>query len=66
MLMGNTLRFDNSNDITRIYDLKGSTYSRVVKGRTAASTTLKDQNFTHNQLYVQELNMAQSEIRIVN
>lgn len=35
MLMGNTLRFDKSEDLTRIYDLKGSTYSRLVKGRTS-------------------------------
>ena len=34
MLMGNTLRFDNKNDVSRIYDLKGSTFSRQVKGRT--------------------------------
>ena len=42
MLMGNTLRFDNKNDISRIYDLKGSTFSRLVKGRTQHSSTLKD------------------------
>lgn len=48
MLMGNTLRFDNKNDVTRVYDLKGSTFSRLVKGRTQASSTLKDQNFLRN------------------
>lgn len=49
ILMGNTLRFDNKNDITRVYDLKGSTFSRMVKGRTTQASTLKDQNFVLNQ-----------------
>ena len=48
ILMGNTLRFDDSQDITRIYDLKGSTFSRLVKGRTKHTSTLKDQNFVMN------------------
>ena len=42
ILMGNTLRFDNKNDISRIYDLKGSTFSRLVKDRTTHTSTLKD------------------------
>ena len=52
ILMGNTLRFDNKNDISRIYDLKGSTYSREVKGRVSSGSTLKDQNFVKNQHHV--------------
>lgn len=43
ILMGNTLRFDNLTDVTRIYDLKGSKFSRFVKNpRQKATTTLKD------------------------
>lgn len=52
ILMGNTLRFDNKNDVHRIYDLKGSMYSRLVKGRLSSGTTLKDQNFVKNQHHV--------------
>lgn len=58
ILMGNTLRFDNKNDITRIYDLKGSMFNRCVKGRTTHASTLKDENFVTNQHYVQEVNMS--------
>ena len=64
--MGNTLRFDNGNDVTRIYDLKGSTFSRQVKGRTNNSSTLKDQNFVSNQHDVQEINMSPQEIEKIN
>ena len=56
--MGNTLRFDNKNDVNRIYDLKGSKYSRLVKGRITSSSTLKDQNFLSNQHHVQEINLS--------
>ena len=52
ILMGNTLRFDNGNDVSRIYDLKGSTFSRLVKGRTTHTSTLKDQNFVNNQHHI--------------
>ena len=52
ILMGNTLRFDNKNDISRIYDLKGSLFSRYVKGRTHHTSTLKDQNFIQNQHHI--------------
>ena len=58
ILMGNTLRFENKNDVSRIYDLKGSTFSRLVKGRTTQTSTLKDQNFVNNQHYVQEINLS--------
>ena len=52
IVMGNTLRFDNKNDVTRIYDLKGSKFSREVKGRISSGTTLKDINFIKNQHHV--------------
>jgi len=58
ILMGNTLRFENKNDVSRIYDLKGSTFSRLVKGRTTQTSTLKDQNFVINQHFVQEINLS--------
>lgn len=58
ILMGNTLRFDNNQDISRIYDMKGSTFSRLVKGRTKHTSTLKDQNFVSNQFHVQEIQLS--------
>jgi len=66
ILMGNTLRFDESKDISRIYDLKGSTFSRLVKGRTTHKSTLKDQNFVMNQHHVQEINLSKRDMRRVN
>jgi len=66
MLMGNTLRFDNKNDITRVYDLKGSLFSRLVKGRTTHTSTLKDQNFMANQHHVQEINLSANDIETLN
>jgi len=62
ILMGNTLRFENKNDITRIYDLKGSTFSRQVKERTTHTSTLKDQNFALNQHHVQEINLSEKNM----
>ena len=64
--MGNTLRFDNKNDVHRIYDLKGSTYSREVKGRVSSSSTLKDQNFVKNQHHVQEMNLSGRDCELIN
>ena len=66
ILMGNTLRFDKKDDITRIYDLKGSLFSRLVKGRTSHTSTLKDQNFTLNQHHVQEINLSPEDIEKIN
>jgi 1-phosphatidylinositol-4-phosphate 5-kinase len=50
ILMGNTLRFQNRADISRVYDLKGSTFNRLVKTSTSSkpTTTLKDVNFIQN------------------
>ena len=49
ILMGNTLRFRNKNDIMRIYDLKGSRVARKVDTRgSKPTTTLKDMNFFDN------------------
>lgn len=51
MLMANTLRFKNADNIERIFDLKGSTVSRKVniKKDTKKTTTLKDTNFLEIQ-----------------
>ena len=45
VLMENTLRLKNPANLKYIFDLKGSTVDRVVKGYTKPSTTLKDLNF---------------------
>lgn len=45
MLMENTLRLKNPAQLKYIFDLKGSLVDRKVKGKTKASTTLKDVNF---------------------
>jgi hypothetical protein len=45
MLMENTLRLKNPDNLKYIFDLKGSTVGRAVKGYTTPSTTLKDLNF---------------------
>ena len=45
VLMENTLRLKNPQNLKYIFDLKGSTVDRVVKGYTTPSTTLKDLNF---------------------
>lgn len=45
VLMENTLRLKNPVNLKYIFDLKGSTVDRVVKGFTKPSTTLKDLNF---------------------
>ena len=42
--MENTLRVDD-NRFEYIFDLKGSTVDRKVKGKTKNTTTLKDINF---------------------
>ena len=59
IIMGNILRWDNDKDVTRVYDLKGSRFSRVVKGnRIKATTTLKDINFLDNQREITEVNLS--------
>ena len=45
MLMENILRFKEPEKLKFIFDLKGSSVNREVKGPTKASTTLKDINF---------------------
>ena len=63
ILMGNTLRFDNEADVSRIYDLKGSKFSRFVKDpRQKATTTLRDENFIQNQHLIREIQLSQPDI----
>lgn len=45
MLMENTLRLKNSENLKYVFDLKGSLVDRKVKGETKPSTTLKDINY---------------------
>ena len=45
MLMENTLRLKNPEQLKYIFDLKGSLVDRKTKGLTTNSTTLKDINF---------------------
>ena len=49
ILMGNTLRFRDQDDLMRIYDLKGSRVARLVGSKNIKpSTTLKDMDFFRN------------------
>ena len=45
MLMENTAQVESSDKISAVFDLKGSTVDRLVKGKTKPETTLKDLNF---------------------
>ena len=59
ILMGNTLKFKNKDDIFRVYDLKGSRVARMVNTTNAKpTTTLKDLNFFENYLILKEVNLT--------
>lgn len=45
MLMENTMQLQEPNNLRFIFDLKGSSVNRKVKGKTKPSTTLKDTNY---------------------
>ena len=67
IIMGNILRWDNDKDVCRVYDLKGSRFSRVVKGnRIKATTTLKDINFLDNQREITEVNLSNQDLWKIN
>ena len=55
MLMENTVRLKNVDELKYVFDLKGSTVDRVVKGKTENSTTLKDLNFLLIKSKIKEL-----------
>jgi len=63
ILMGNTLNFSSKQDITRIYDLKGSLISRFVPTRAGvkSTSTLKDVNFLRNKQQLQEINLSEED-----
>jgi hypothetical protein len=59
ILMGNTLKFKNKDDIFRVYDLKGSRVARMVNTTNAKpTTTLKDLNFFENYHILKEVNLT--------
>ena len=67
ILQQNTLRFDNRNDVARVYDLKGSSHGRLVKShRIVSSTTLKDNNFISNQLLFSEVDLSKEDCLRIN
>lgn len=45
MLMENTMRMADPENLRYIFDLKGSRVDRKVKGKTKSTTCLKDENF---------------------
>lgn len=61
MLMENTCQLKDPDNLSHIFDLKGSSVDRKTKGLTKPSTTLKDENFLlcceyankHNRKFVQ-------------
>jgi len=67
ILMQNTLRFDSKNDVSRVYDLKGSRFKRLVQShRIVSSTTLKDVNFVNNQRELHEIDLSGDDCRRIN
>ena len=46
ILMGNSMKIDNSKHIENIFDLKGSLNGRLTKGEIQNTTTLKDLNIS--------------------
>ena len=59
ILMGNTLKFKNKDDIFRVYDLKGSRVARMVNTTNSKpTTTLKDLNFFENYHILKEVNLT--------
>ena len=69
MLMENTLRLKDPQKLKYIFDLKGSTVDRKVKGKTKSKTTLKDINFliaqTHKPDLATQTNQAKRLLRSV-
>lgn len=45
MLMENSLQFKDKSKIRFVYDLKGSTYGRLTKGKMTCKTVRKDLDF---------------------
>lgn len=67
LLMGNTLRFRKSENIFKIYDLKGSRVARKVDTTDAKpTTTLKDVNFFFNSNWEQEVRLSKEVQAAIN
>jgi phosphatidylinositol-4-phosphate 5-kinase-like protein 1 len=68
ILMGNTLRWQNRGDISKIYDLKGSSFNRHVKltSQIKSTSTLKDLNFLNTSREFQEINLSEHQVRKLN
>lgn len=63
MLMENTMQISDVEQLRYIFDLKGSTVDRKVKGETKPTTTLKDLNYIQIANY---RNKGNSKKRFVN
>ena len=63
MLMENTIRLKDQNNLRYIFDLKGSTVDRKVTGDTKPSTTLKDENFIRTCQVTPDLTKMKSRTR---
>lgn len=64
MLMENTLRLKQADNLKYIFDLKGSTVDRKVKGKTKNSTTLKDINYLMVSATTKGLTHMKNKIRV--
>lgn len=60
MLMENTAQVERLDEISAVFDLKGSTVDRLVKGKTKPDTTLKDLNF----LKFQEIQVRKRHLKL--
>ena len=59
MLMENTMQFKDKNKIKFVYDLKGSTYGRITKGKMTSKTVRKDLDFLNDKKkHPRELSLA--------
>lgn len=65
MLMANTLRYKMPKNITRVYDLKGSSINREVKKIYKPSTVLKDINLLKNCKWEQEISLDTEDRNIL-
>jgi len=66
MLMANTLRYKDPKNITRVYDLKGSSINREVKMIYKPSTVLKDTNLLKNAKFCgQEISLDTDDRKIL-
>ena len=63
MLMENDLKFKEPEQIKYVFDLKGSSIARKVKGKTKNTTTLKDVNYLMTAEANQGLTMMKSSVK---